>query len=167
MMQASTQSFMEQSVPQQSPLGLNAGAIPSGTPQQQVAGSDTASHIGQSLNPSGTGLPQGPGSPQQNITQPSASNPHTNSQPSSTTSASQIPQPIPDPPLTIVDVPLPQLRALSIQLLQIVTEGEKYLQANSSSGESEILRQVRAKVEQSKHRVRVLTGVMNTKIWAR
>ena len=121
MMQASTHSFREQSVPQQFPSGFNAGAMPSGTIQQQNAAlsqraqvsannqinalqhviqaqdpsrarqfdvllpgqqqqrqqnaTGIASYIGQNLNPSGMGLPQGPGSLQQNFIQPSPSVP--------------------------------------------------------------------------------------------
>jgi hypothetical protein len=48
LMQVSTQSIQEQSVPQQLPPGFNAGAMPSGTTQQQQQqqnGSGTASRI--------------------------------------------------------------------------------------------------------------------------
>jgi hypothetical protein len=144
MMQASAQSFQEQSVPQQLPPGFNACAIPSGTPQQQIAGSGTASHMGQNLNPPGMGLPQGPGSLQ------------------------QIPQPVSGPPGSLADVPLPQLRALSTQLLHVVMEGEKNLQATSSSGEGDIQRQqLRARIELNKQRLRALHEVISTKIRAR
>jgi hypothetical protein len=219
MMQASSAHFQEQSVRQQLPPGFNAGAMPSGTTQQQIAAlsqraqvsannqintlqrviqaqdpsharqfnmllpgqeqqqqqqnaSGIASRMGQNLNPSGMGLPQGPGSLQQNFIQPSPSVPHANPQPSSTPSASQIPQPgaqqVSGPPGNLADVPLPQLRALSTQLLHVVMEGEKNLQAPSSSGEGDIQRQqLRAKVELNKQRLRALHEVINMKMMPR
>ena len=171
MMQASARSFQEQSVQQQLPPGFNAGAMPSGTPQQQQQqndGSGIASRMGQNLNPSGMDLPQGPGSLQQNFIQPSPSFHHANPQPSSTPSASQIPQPVSSSPGNLADVPLPQLRALATQLLHVVIEGEKNLQATSSSGEGDIQRQqLRAKIELNKQRLRVLHEVINVKMRAR
>jgi len=175
MMQASARSFQEQSVQQQLPPGFNAGAMPSGTPQQQQQqhdGSGVASRMGQNLNPSGMDLPQGPGSLQQNFIQPSLSFPHVNPQPSSTLSASQIPQPGPQPvsssPGNLADVPLPQLRALATQLLHVVMEGEKNLQATGSSGDGDIQRQqLRAKIELNKQRLRALHEVINVKMRAR
>jgi hypothetical protein len=137
--------------------------------QQQQNGSGIASRMGQNINPSGVGLPQGPGSLQQNFIQPSPSVPHANPQPSSTPSASQIPQPgaqqVSGPPGNLADVPLPQLRALSTQLLHVVMEGEKNLQATSSSGEGDIQRQqLRSKVELNKQRLRALHEVINMKM---
>ena len=139
--------------------------------QQQPNGSGIASRMGQNLNPSGMGLPQ-PGSLQQNFLQPSPSVPHANPQPSSNPSASQIPQPgaqqVPGPPGNLADVPLPQLRALSTQLLHVVMEGEKNLQATSSSGEGDIQRQqVRARIEVNKQRLRALHEVISMKLRAR
>jgi hypothetical protein len=167
MMQASAQSFQEQSVPQQLPPGFNAGAMPSGTPQQQIAGSGIASHMGQNFNPSGMGLPQGPGSFEQNSIRPSLSA----TPPPSTPSASQIPQPgaqVSALPGALADVPLPQLRALSTQLLHVVMEGEKNLQAASSSGEGDIQRQqLRARIELNKQRLRALHEVISMKMRAR
>jgi hypothetical protein len=156
-MQASAQSFQEQSVPQQLPPGFNAGAIPS-------ASSDIASRVGQNLSPP----PQGPGSLQLNIIQPSPSYPHTNSQPSLTTSASQIPQPVSGPPGNLEDVPLPRLCALSTRLLHVVTEGERNLQATSSSDEGDIQRQqIRAQIELNKRRLRALNELISMKMRAR
>jgi hypothetical protein len=137
--------------------------------QQQQNGSGIASRMGQNLNPSGMGLPQGPGSLQQNFIQPSPSVPHANPQPSSTPSASQIPQPgaqqVTGPPGNLADVPLAQLRALSTQLVHVVMEGEKNLQATSSSGEGDIQRQqLRAKIELTKQRLRSLHEVINMKM---
>jgi hypothetical protein len=65
----------------------------------------------------------------------------------------------------LADVPLPQLRALSTQLLHIVMEGEKNFQATSGSGEGDIQRQqLRAKIELNKQRLRALHEVINMKI---
>jgi hypothetical protein len=140
--------------------------------QQQQNGSGIASRMGQNLNPSGMGLPQGPGSLQQNFIQASPSVPHANPQPSSTPSASQIPQPgaqqVSGPPGNLGDVPLPQLRALSTQLLHVVMEGEKNLQATGSSGEGDIQRQqLRAKIDLNKQRLRALHDVINMKMRGR
>jgi hypothetical protein len=139
--------------------------------QQQQNGSDIASRMGQNLDPSEMGLPQG-GSVQQYFIQPSPSVPHVNPQPFSTPSASQIPQPgaqqVSGPPGNLADVPLPQLRALSTQLQHVVIEGEKNLQATSSSGEGDIPRQqLRAKIELNKQRLRALHEVINMKMRAR
>ena len=140
--------------------------------QQQQNGSGIASRMSQNLNPSGMGLPQGAGSLQQNFIQPSPSVPHANPQPSSTPSTSQIPQPgaqqVSVPPNNLGDVPLPQLRALATQLLHVVTEGEKNLQATSSAGEADVQRQqLRAKVELNKQRLRALHEVISMKMRAR
>jgi len=217
MIQASAHPFQEQSVSQQLPPGFNAGAMPTGATQQQIAalsqrpqvsannqintmqrviqtqdpshthqfnmllpgqqqqqqnGSGIASRMGQNLNPSGMSLPQGPGSLQQNFIQPSPSVPHANPQPSSTPSASQIPQPgtqqVSGPPGNLADVPLPQLRALSTQIQHVVVEGEKNLQAISSSGEGDSQRQqIRAKIELNKQRLRALHEVITMKLRAR
>src|SRR5258707_9641981 len=100
--------------------------------QQQQNGSGIASHMGQNFNPSGMGLPQEPGSLQQNFVQPSPSVPHANPESSSTPFAFQPPQPgaqqVSGPPGNLGDVPLPQLRALYIQLGHLVTAGERKLQ---------------------------------------
>jgi hypothetical protein len=201
MMQASSaHSFQEQRAPQQLPPGFNTGGVPSGIAQQIAAlsqrvmqpqdpsharqfnmllpgqqqqnGSGIASRMGQNFNPSGMGLPQGPGSPQQNFIQPSPSVPHANPQSSSTPSTFQPPQQgtqqVSGPPGNLADVPLPQLRALYTQLGHIVTEGEKNLQAMSSSGEGDIQRlQLRTKVALNKQRMRALQEVITVKMRAR
>jgi hypothetical protein len=64
-------------------------------------------------------------------------------------------------------MPLPQLRALASQLLRIVMEGEKNLQATSGSGEGDIQRQLRAKVENNKRYLLALQEVINAKMRAR
>ena len=188
MMQASAHSSQEQPVPQQLPPGFNAAGVPSGNAhrqmdtlsqhaqvsannqqinnlaiqaqdasharqmialllgqqQQQQNGSDIASRMGQNLDPSGMGLPQGPGSVQQ-IPQPGA-------------------QQVSGPPGNLVDVPLPQLCALSTQLLHVVIEGEIHLQAPSSFGEGDIQRQqLRAKIDLNKLRLSALHEVINMK----
>jgi len=140
--------------------------------QQQQNGSGIGSRMGQNLNSSGMGLSQGPGSIQQNFIQPSPSIPHANSQSSSTPSVSQISQPgaqqVSGPLGNLVEVPLPQLRALSTQLQHVVIEGEKNLQAPSSAGEGDIQRQqLRAKIELNKQRLRALQEVINMKTRAR
>ncbi len=139
--------------------------------QQQQNGSSIASRMGQNPNPSGMGLPQGPGSLQQNFIQPSPLVPHANPQ-SSTPSTFQPPQPgaqqVSGPSGNLGDVPLPQLRALYTQLGHVVTEGEKNLQAMSSSGEGDTQRQqLRTKVELNKQRLRALQEVITVKMRAR
>jgi hypothetical protein len=146
--------------------------LPGQQQQQQQNASGIASYMGQNPNPSGMGLPQGLGLLQQDFIQPSPSVLHANPQPSSTHSASPVPQPgaqqVSDPPGSLVDVPLPQLRALSTQLLHVVMEGEKNLQAPSSSGEGDIQRQqLRAKIELNKQRLRALHEVINMKMMPR
>jgi hypothetical protein len=91
--------------------------------------------------------------------------PYANVPSSSAPSASQ-PPPGPNPAKSICDVPLPQLRALSTQLLHVVIEGEKTLQATCSSGEGDDIQrqQLRAKVELDKRRLRALHEVMNEKM---
>jgi hypothetical protein len=136
--------------------------------QQPQNGSGIASRMGQNLNPSGMGLPQGPGSLQQNFIQPSPSVPHANPHPSSTPSASQIPQPgaqqVSGPPPSLADVPLPQLRALYTHLLHIVMEGEQNLQA-ISSGEGDMQRQqLQDKIELNRQRLRALHEIINMKM---
>ena len=103
---------------------------------------------------------QGPGSIQKKF--PPV--PYANVPSFSAPSASQ-PPPGPYPVNSLIDVPLPQLRALSTQLLHVVIEGEKNLQANSSSGEDDIQRQqLRAKIELNKQRLRALHEVINIKM---
>ncbi len=115
----------------------------------------------QNLSPFRMDLPQGSrGSGLQNF--PSVH--YANVRSSSPPPASQ-PPPGPGPARTIGDVPLPQLRALYTQLMHVVVEGEKNLQATSSWGEGDIQRQqLRAKVELNKQRLRALTEVNNVKM---
>ena len=104
---------------------------------------------------------QGPGSTQENFPPAPYANVHSFSAPS----ASQPPGPY--PVNSILDVPLPHLRALSTQLLHVVMEGEKNLQASSSLGEGDIQRQqLRAKIELNKQRYRALQEVLIAKIRA-
>ena len=123
--------------------------------QQQQNDSGLASRIGQNLNTPRMTLPQGPGSLQQNLIQPSPSLPYAKAQPSSIASASQPPQPgapqVPGPG-NLSDSQLLQLHSLS--LLQKMMELEKTLSAAGSS-ESDTRRQLRMKVRNNK-RVRVL-----------
>jgi hypothetical protein len=133
MMHASAQAFQEQSVPQQFPPGFNAGAMPSGASQQQMAGSGIGFSTGQYPNPSGMGLPHGRG-----------------------------------PSSSLATMPLPQLHALSAQLLHVVVEGEKNLQATSSSGEGDIQRQqLQGKIELNKQRLRALREVISIRMGTR
>jgi len=214
MMQASSShNFQEQNVSQQLPPGFNAGGMPGGATQQQIAalsqraqvstnnqinplqraiqaqdpsharqfsmllpqsqqqnGSGLASRISQNVNPPGMGLTQGPGSLQQNFIQPSPSVPHANAQSSSAPSASQNPPPgvqqVSGTSGNLASMPLPQLRALSTHLLRIVMEGEKNLQTGGS-GEGDIQRQLRAKVENNKRYLLALQEVINAKTRAR
>lgn len=67
-------------------------------------------------------------------------------------------------PGNLADMSLPQLHAISTQLLHVVVEGEKNLQAISSSGEGEMQRQqLRGKIELYKQRLRSLREVINMK----
>ena len=140
-------------------------------PQGQQNGSALASRMGQNFNPSGMGLSQGPGPLQQNFIQPSPSVPHANAQSSSAPSASQPPptgaQQVSGLSGNIAGMPLPQLRALYTQLLHIVLEGDKNLQASSSSGEGDVQLQLRAKVENNKRFLRALQDVISAKMRAR
>jgi hypothetical protein len=97
---------------------------------------------------------QGPGLMQENF--PPV--PYPNVPSSSAPSASQ------PPPAHLSDVPVPQLRALSTQILHVVMEEERYLQATSISGEDDIQRQqLRARVKLNKQRLRALQEVINMK----
>ena len=138
--------------------------------QQQQNGSGLASRMGQNLNTPGMGLPQGPGSLQQNFIQPSPSLPHANPQPPSAASTSQ-PQPgaqqVSGPGNNLSAMSLPQLRQLSGQLLQIVVESEKNLPAAGSSGDNDIQRQLRLKVENNKRYLRMLQEIISARTRAR
>ena len=195
MMQASAHSFQEQNAPQQLPQGFNAGGVPSGNAHQQVdtlsqhaqvstndqmdvlrrvMQTQDASHLRQgpqlqndsghmSSNPNPLSMDpprdfHGPVPRQENF--PPV--PYANA----TSPSASPPLPGPNPAKSIYDVPLPQLRALSTQLLHVVMEGEKTLQATCSSGEDDNIQrqQLRAKVELNKQRLRALHEVMNEKM---
>jgi hypothetical protein len=137
--------------------------------QQQQNGSSLTPRIGQNLNPPGMSLPQGLGSHQQNFIQPSPSLAHANPQPSSAPSASQ-PQlgaQQGSGPANLATMSLPQLRSLSTQLLQFVMESEKNLPAAGSSGESDVHRQLRVKVENNKRYFRMMQDLINARTRAR
>ena len=137
--------------------------------QQQQNGSSLTPRIGQNLNPSGMSLPQGLGSHQQNFIQPSPSLAHANPQPSSAPSASQ-PQlgaQQGSGPANLATMSLPQLRSLSTQLLQFVMESEKNLPVAGSSGENDVHRQLRAKVENNKRYFRMMQELIAARTRAR
>ena len=132
--------------------------------QRQESDCGLGSHMGpgQNLDSSGMGLSQGL---QQNFIQPSPSFP----QPSSAASASQ-PQPGAQQafgPGKLSAMSLPQLRQLSGQLLRIVMESEKNLPAAGSSGENDIQRQLRFKVENNKRYLRMLQEIISARTRAR
>ncbi len=96
----------------------------------------------------------------------------TQQQTATLSSAFQTPQPgaqqVSRPSGDLADVPLPQLRALYTQLGHAVTEGERNLQATSSSGGGDIQRQqLQTKIELNKQRLRVLQEVITVKMRAR
>lgn len=162
MTQASSVSpFQEQSIPQQLPLGFVAGGLPSGQGQQQQSDSGLGSLIDQNLDPPGMRLPQGPGSPQQNLIQLSPSLPHANARSSTAPSAPGAQQVPGHGNLSAMSIP--QLRALYNQLLQIVTESDKNLSAAGSSGESDVQRQLRLKVENNKRYLRMLREIISAR----
>ena len=141
--------------------------------QQQQNSSGFTSLAAQNVGPAaGMGLPQGPGSLQQNFVQPSPSVPHANAQPSSAPSGSQAPltggQQVPSLSGNLADLPLPQLRNIYAQLMRAMMEGEKNFQAaSSSSGDSEMQRQLQNKLEVHKQRLRALQDLIHAKLRAR
>jgi hypothetical protein len=189
-MQASAHSFQEQGVPQQLPPGFNVGGVPSGDAHRQMDtlsehaqvstndqmnplrraihicqgpqlqnDSGLISHMPSNPNPLRMDPPQdsqGPGSMQENFSPV----PYANVPSSSATSTSQ-----PHRFNSILDVPLPQLRELSTQILHLVIEAETNLQTTSSFGEDGIQRQqLRAKIELNKQRLRSLDEVIDLKM---
>ena len=133
--------------------------------QQQQNDSGLGSRMVQYLDSPGMGLPQGPGSLQQNFIQPSPFFHRANPQPSSAPLTSQ-PQPGAQQdsgPPNLPTMSLPQLRSLSAQLLQFVMESEKNLPAAGSSGESDVHRQLRAKVENNKRYLRMIQDLINAR----
>ena len=141
--------------------------LPQGQQQQKDSG---LARIGQNLNP-GMGLPQDPGSLQQNLIQPSPSVPHVTARSSSGPLASQPPPPGAQQvsgPSNLVSMTLQQLRELSTHLQRIVIEGEKHLQTPSSSGGTDAQRQqLRTKIENNKRFITMLQEVMNSRTRAR
>ena len=158
---SSVPPFQDQSIPQQLPLDFVAGGYPSEQGQQQQSDSGLGSLIDQNLDPPGMGLPQGPGSPQQNLIQLSPSLPHANAR-SSTAPLAPGAQQVPGPG-NLSAMSSPQLRALYNQLLQIVTESDKHLPAAGSSGESDIQRQLRLRVENNKRYLRMLREIISAR----
>ena len=143
--------------------------------QQQYNGSDFASRMGQNLNHSGMGHPQGQASLQQNFVQNSLSVPPTDMRFSSTPSTSQAHPPpgqqVPVPSTNFTDLSLPELRSLYAQMIRTWMEEEKGLQASSTcgGGEGDIQRrqQLRLKLNAYRQRVFELQEFMNTKARAR
>jgi len=138
--------------------------------QQQHNGPGFTSRIGQNLNHSGMGHPQGQASLQRNFVQNSLSVPPEDIQFSSTTSTSQAHPPpgqqVPTPSTNFADLPLPQLRSIYAQMIRTWMEGEKGLQLSSTSGgEGDIQRQQQLcfKLVTYKHRVLALQELINTK----
>ena len=135
--------------------------LPQGQQQQNDSG---LARIGQNLN-SGMGLPQGPGSLQQNLVQPSPSVPHMTAQSSSAPLASQPPPPGAQQvsgPGDLASMTLQQLHELSTHLQRIVIDGEKDLQTSSGSGGAQ-RRQLRTKIENNKQFINILQEVMNSR----
>ncbi|KAI9512951.1 hypothetical protein F5148DRAFT_560177 [Russula earlei] len=138
--------------------------------QQQQNNSGFGSRVGQNVGPPEMGLSSGPGSLQQNFVSPSPSVLPANIQSSSAPSASQAPttggQQIPGPN-NLSEIPLNQLRNFYTQLMRAVMEGEKNIQAASSSGgDGDIQRQIRAKVDLYKQRMLALQEVISSKMRA-
>jgi hypothetical protein len=167
--QASSNNPLQHAIQAQDPSHARQFGMPLPQGQQQQNGSGLA-RIGQNLNP-GMGLPQGPGSLQQNLIQPSPSVPHMTAQSSSAPLASQPPPPGVQQvsgPSSLASMTLQQLHELSTHLQRIVIEGEKDLQTPSSSGGSDARRQqLRTKIENNKQFINILQEVMNSRTRAR
>jgi len=138
--------------------------------QQQHNGPGFTSRMGQSLNHSGMGHPQGQVALQESFVQNSLSVPLTNIQFSSTPSTPQAHPPpgqqVPVPSTNFTGLPLPQLRTIYAQMIHTWMEGEKSLQASGTSGgEGEILRrqQLRLKFDTYKQRILALQEFINNK----
>jgi hypothetical protein len=160
--QLSTNSQIDPSQPITQTQDLSQG-------QQQQNDSGLGSRMVQNFDSPGMGLPQGPGSLQQNFIQPSPSLHHADPQPSSAPLASQ-PQPGAQQgsgPANLATMSLPQLRSQSTLLLQFVMESEKNLPAAGSSGESDVHRQLRVKVENNKRYIRMMQDLINARTRAR
>ncbi|KAH9057865.1 hypothetical protein EDB87DRAFT_1628606 [Lactarius vividus] len=135
--------------------------------QQQPNG---FARVGQNLHPPGMGLPQGQGSLQQNFIQPSPSVPPANIQSSVVPSTSQ-PTPlggaqIHNLPKNLVDMSMQQLSNSYSQLMRIVEDGEKNLNAAgaSTSSEGDMQRQAyRARLDQQKQLLVNIRELINLK----
>ena len=161
--QASTNNQMnplQRTIQTQDPSHARQFGLPIPQGQQQQNGSGLA-RMGQNLNP-GMGLPQGPGSLQQNFIQPSPSVPHVNAQPSSSAPlASQPPPPGAQQvsgPNSLANMTLQQLGELYAHLQRIVIEGEKNIQTLSTSGGNDP--QLRTKIDNNKRFMNILQEVM-------
>ena len=138
--------------------------------QQQHNGPGFTSCMSQNLNHFGMGHPQGQASLQRSFVQNPLSVPPADIRFSSTTSTSQahpLPgQQVPTPSANFTDLSLPQLRSIYAQMVRTWMEGEKGLQASSTSdGEGDIQRQqqLRLKLDTYKHRVIAVQELINTK----
>jgi hypothetical protein len=139
--------------------------------QQRQNDSGVASRMGPNPNPSGMGLPHGPGSLQQSFIQPSFSDSHANFH---STFVSSPPQPPPpraqqvSVPSNLASMTLQQLRELSTHLQRVVIEGQRNLQTPNSSGGSDVQRQqFRAKIENNKRFISILQEVIDARKRAR
>ena len=128
-----------------------------------------ASHMGQNVNHSGLGYLQGQASLQQSFAQNSLSVPPADLQFSS---APSIPQVHPPPgqqvpvPSNLADLSLQQLRSIYAHMIRTWMEGEKGIQASSTSGgQGDIQRQqqLRLKLDTYKQRALALQELINTK----
>jgi hypothetical protein len=135
--------------------------------QQQQNGPSFTSRVGQNLHPSGMGFPQGQGSLQQNLVQPTASVPSVNLPSSSAPSSHASPQGGQQMHGfgNIADAPVSQLVHLFNQLMHSVTEGEKkFLAASNSVGEADPQRQaIRAKLDSQKQFILRIRDIINAK----
>jgi hypothetical protein len=168
MMQASSaHSFNERSAPQQLPRAiqtqdaLHRHQFNTHICQGPQLQNDSGLTSRMSSNPNPLRMDpsqdsQGPGTMQE-IFPPV---PYANVPSSSAPSASQPPP----RPHSILDVPLPQLRALYTQLVHIIMEGEKALR---SSSEGDIQLHIRAKLELNKSHLSALQEIIDVKVWAR
>jgi hypothetical protein len=141
--------------------------------QQQngsVSGFDVPA--GQNFNHPGLGHPHGYASPQQSFVRPYPSAPLANVQYSSMPPTMQeLPlagQQVPVTSSNFTELPFAQLRLLHTQMLRVVMDGEKSIQAISTTGpEGDIQRQqLRVKVDAYKQRLLILQEFINAKIRA-
>jgi hypothetical protein len=135
--------------------------------QQQQNGPSFTSRVGQNLHPSGMGLPQGQGSLQPNLVQPTPSVPSVNLPSSSAPSSHAPPQGGQQMHglNNMADASIPQLINLFNQLRHSVMEGEKsFLTASNSVGEADPQRQaVRTKLDNQKQLMHRIRDIINAK----